>query len=78
MGLVAITCALRRGVTHVGEFNYWALLTLSREKLFQVLKTHLGMGRIRGLRGEEMAHISYSLEVAQYMFDSILMSLGWR
>ena len=74
MGLVAITCALRRGVTHVGEFNYWALLTLSREKLFQVLKTHLGMGRIR----EEMAHISYSLEVAQYMFDTILMSLGLR
>ena len=22
-------------------------------------------------------HISYSLEVAQYMFDTILMSLGW-
>ena len=27
----------------------------SREKLFQVLKVHLGMGCIRGLRDEEMA-----------------------
>ena len=34
---------------------YWALLTLSREKLFLVLKDHLGIGRIRGLRDEEMA-----------------------
>ena len=32
-----------------------ALLTLSREKVFQVLKVHLGMGRIRGLRDEKMA-----------------------
>ena len=32
---VAITCALRWGVTHVGEFNYWALLTLSRENYFR-------------------------------------------
>ena len=31
-----------------------ALLTLSREKLFQVLKVHLGKGRICGLRDEEM------------------------
>ena len=31
-----------------------ALLTLSRENLFQVLEVHLGMGRIRGLRDEEM------------------------
>ena len=35
MCLVAITCALRWGVTHVGEFNYWALLTLSRENYFR-------------------------------------------
>ena len=42
MCLVAITCALRWGVTHEG-------------KLFQVPKVHLGMGRIRGLRDEEMA-----------------------
>ena len=34
------------GLGLVEEFNYWALLTLSREKLFQVLKVHLGMGRI--------------------------------
>ena len=33
----------------------WALLTLSREKLFQVLKVHLGMGRILCLRDKEMA-----------------------
>ena len=32
-----------------------ALLTQSGEKLFQVLKVHLGMGRIRGLRDEEIA-----------------------
>ena len=32
-----------------------SLITLSREKSFQVLKVHLGMGRIRGLRGEEIA-----------------------
>ena len=32
-----------------------ALLTLLREKIFQVLKVHPGMGRIRGLRDEEMA-----------------------
>ena len=35
MCLVVITCALRWGVIHVGEFNYWALLTLSRENYFQ-------------------------------------------
>ena len=28
--------------------------SLSLHKLFQVPKTHLGMGHIRGLRGEEM------------------------
>ena len=33
----------------------WALLTLSRENLFQVLKVHLGMGHIRCLRDKEMA-----------------------
>ena len=33
--LVSITCALRWGVTHVGNYHYWALLTLSRS-LFQV------------------------------------------
>ena len=36
-----------------GILSLLALLTLSREKLFQVLKVHLGMGRIRGLRDEE-------------------------
>ena len=35
MCLVAIACALRWGVTHVGEFNYWALLILSRENYFR-------------------------------------------
>ena len=43
------------GSNHVGKFHYWALFTLSREKLFQVLKVHLGMGCVRGLRDEEMA-----------------------
>ena len=35
MCLVAITCALRWGVTHVGDYHYWALLTLSRENYFR-------------------------------------------
>ena len=36
--------ALRWGVTQVGKFHYWALLTPSWDPLFQVPKTHLGMG----------------------------------
>ena len=31
----AMTCALRWGVTHVGNFHYWALLTLSRDHYFK-------------------------------------------
>ena len=27
----AMTCALRWGVTHVGNCHYWALITLSRD-----------------------------------------------
>ena len=30
-----MTCALRWGVTRVGDFHYWALLTLSREYYFR-------------------------------------------
>ena len=26
-----MTCALKWGVTHVGDYHYWALLTLSRD-----------------------------------------------
>ena len=52
--------ALRWEVIQVGKFHYWALLTLSREYIFQVLKTHLRMGRIRGLRGEETAQLTLS------------------
>ena len=52
--------ALRWGVTQVGKFHYWALLTSSWDPLFQVPKRHLGMGRIRGLRGEEMAKLGLS------------------
>ena len=58
--LVCHCIALRWGVTQVGKFHYWALLTLSREYIFQVLKMHLGMGRIRGLRSEEMAKLALS------------------
>ena len=58
--LVCHCIALRWGVTQVGKFHYWALLTLSREIQFQVPKTHLGMGRIRGLRSEEMAKLALS------------------
>ena len=31
----AMTCALKWGVTHVGNFHYWALLTLSRDHYFR-------------------------------------------
>ena len=58
--LVCHCIALRWGVTQVGKFHYWALLTLSREILFQVPKTNLGMGSIRGLRSEEMAKLALS------------------
>ena len=30
-----MTCALRWGVTHVGNYYYWALLTLSRDQYFR-------------------------------------------
>ena len=33
--IVAMTCALRWGVTHVGDYHYWALLTLSRDHYFR-------------------------------------------
>ena len=55
MCLVAITCALRWGVTHVGEFNYSDIAHPLEGKLFQILKAHQGMGLIQGLRDEEMA-----------------------
>ena len=38
MCLVVITCALRWGVTHVEDYHYWALLTLSRENYFQYME----------------------------------------
>ena len=50
--------ALRWEVIQVGKFHYWALLTLSREYIFQVPKTHVGIGRIRDLRSEEMAKLA--------------------
>ena len=34
--------ALRWGVTQVGKFHYWTLLTPSWEHIFQVPKTHWG------------------------------------
>ena len=30
-----MTCALRWGVTHVGNIHYWALLTLSKDHYFR-------------------------------------------
>ena len=33
--IIAMTCALRWGVTHVGNYHYWALLTLSRDHYFR-------------------------------------------
>ena len=67
---------LRWGVTQVGKFHYWTLLTLSREILFQVPKEHLGMGRIRGFRGEEMAKLTLScIFVKFWTRDPVLYKL---
>ena len=33
--IVVMICALRWGVTHVGNYHYWALLTLSRDHYFK-------------------------------------------
>ena len=33
--MLDLACALRWGVNHVGEFHYWALLTLSRDHYFK-------------------------------------------
>ena len=33
--IVCYACALRWGVTHVGNYHYWALLTLSRDHHFR-------------------------------------------
>ena len=35
MLLFVMPCALRWGVTHVGNYLYWALLTLSRDHYFR-------------------------------------------
>ena len=35
LSVVAITCALRWGVMHIGDYHYWALLTLSRDHYFR-------------------------------------------
>ena len=44
--LVAITCALRWGITHIGDYHYRALFTLSRENYFRYRKCS---GRRRSL-----------------------------
>ena len=46
MCLIAITCALRSGVTHVRDYHYWALLTLSRKNYFRYKEC---LGRRRSL-----------------------------
>ena len=33
--LFSMTCAVRWGVTHVGNYHHWALLTLSRDHYFR-------------------------------------------
>ena len=33
--LCVITCALRWGVTHIGDYHYWALLTSSWDPPFR-------------------------------------------
>ena len=39
---VCHACALRWGVTHVGNYHYWALLTLSRDHHFRYRKCARG------------------------------------
>ena len=74
--LVCHCIALRWGVTQVGKFHYWALLTLSREYIFQVSKTHLEMGRIRGLRSKEMAKLALSCIFVKFLTrDPVLYKL---
>ena len=74
--LVCHCIALRWGVTQVWKFHYWALLTLSREYIFQVPKTHLGMERIRYLRGEETAKVALScIFVKFWVRDPVLYKL---
>ena len=34
----AMICALRWGVTHVGNYHYWALLTPSRDHYFRYME----------------------------------------
>ena len=33
--IVSMTCVLRWGVTHVRNYHYWTLLTLSRDHCFR-------------------------------------------
>ena len=56
--LGSIACAFRWGVTLVGKFNYWALLTPSWEKEFQVLEVHRGTKLIRDLSGRGKAELA--------------------
>ena len=74
--LVCDYIALRWGVTQVGKFHYWAFITLSREYIFQVPKTHLGMGRIRGLRSEECPSWPYLVFLVKFWArDPVLYKL---
>ena len=53
--LVCHCIALRWGVTQVGKIPLLGFAHPVVGPPFQVPKTHLGMGRIRNLRDEEMA-----------------------
>ena len=57
--LVCHCIALRWGVTQVGKFHYWALLTPSWNHFFQVPKTYLGMGRIWVLEAKKWPNWPY-------------------
>ena len=37
-----MACALKWGVTHVGDYHYWALLTLSRDHYFKYKECIVG------------------------------------
>ena len=75
----AITCALRWGVTLVGEFIYWALLTPSWEKYFQVLEVHRGMKYIQDLSCEKGSDYGLFMYFVKFwIFIQFLLNFGHK
>ena len=77
--LVCHCIALRWGVTQVGKFLHWALLTPSWDYIFQVPKTYLGMGHIRVLEAKKWPNwpyiVFFSIFVKFWARDPVLCKL---